>query len=30
MEIEFFRAMAPPTCTHQEKKVHVVMDDNVL
>lgn len=24
MGIEFFMAMEPPTCTHQEKKVHVV------
>lgn len=22
--IEFFMAMEPPTCTHQEKKIHVV------
>lgn len=24
MEISFFMAMKPPTCTHQEKQVHVV------
>lgn len=24
MEIYFFMAMKPPTCTHQEKQVHVV------
>lgn len=24
MAIEFFMAMVPPTCTHQEKQVHVV------
>lgn len=24
MTIEFFMAMNPPTCTHQEKQVHVV------
>lgn len=24
MTIEFFMAMVPPTCTHQEKQVHVV------
>ena len=24
MVIEFFMPMVPPTCTHQEKQVHVV------
>ncbi len=24
MSTEFFMAMIPPTCTHQEKQVHVV------
>ena len=24
MAVEFFMAMIPPTCTHQEKQVHVV------
>lgn len=24
MKIDFFMAMEPPTCTHQEKQVHVV------
>ena len=24
MKIEFFMAMEPPTCTHQEKQVRVV------
>ena len=24
MRIEFFMPMIPPTCTHQEKKIHVV------
>ena len=30
MQTEFFMAMEPPTCTHQEKKVHVVNGKPVL
>lgn len=30
MEIEFFMAMIPPTCTHQEHKVSVVNDKPVF